>query len=61
MRTALQPITAGKPPLQLNMALEALELTGINAVERRSMILRLAHVILEAAGIEVEEISDDGR
>ena len=61
MRTALQPITVAKPPLQLSMVLEALEVTGISAAERRTVILRLARVILEAAGVVVEEISDDER
>ena len=61
MRTALQPITVAKLPLQLSIALEELELTGISAAERRTVILRLAHVILEAAGVEVEEICDEER
>ena len=61
MRSALQPITVVKPPLQLSMALESLELAGIGAAERRAMILCLAHLILEAAGVEIEVARDDGR
>jgi hypothetical protein len=61
MKSALQPISVVRPPIQLSMALEPLELASISAVERRAMILRLAQLILEAAGVEIEEIGDDQR
>jgi hypothetical protein len=43
------------------MGFEALELTGATAGECRAVILRLAHLILEAAGVEIGEVSDDER
>src|SRR5262249_29227009 len=61
MRTALQPNTVVKPPLQLSMELELLELSGTSAAERRAMIQHLAQLILEAAGVENEETGDDER
>jgi hypothetical protein len=41
------------------MALESHELSGISGAERRATIQRLAHLILEAAGVNAKEISDD--
>lgn len=59
MRNALQPITAFKPPLQLFMASESAELTSMSEAEHRTMIVRLAHLILEAAGTDIKEIGND--
>jgi hypothetical protein len=43
------------------MALDSLELKGISAAERRAVIARLARLLMESAGVEIEEGSDDGR
>ena len=59
MRNALRSITIVKPPLQLFIALESREVTCISDAERRAVIQRLARLILEAAGVTSEEISDD--
>lgn len=61
MRNALRPIVRVKPPCQLSMVLDSLELKGISAAERRAMIARLARLLMEAAGVEIEESGDDGR
>jgi hypothetical protein len=61
MRNALQPIVRFKPPRQLSMVLDSLELKGISAAERRAVIARLARLLMEAAGVEIEESGDDGR
>lgn len=59
MRNALQSIATAKPPLQFFIALESRELTSISEAERRAVIQCLARLILEAAGVGSEEISDD--
>jgi hypothetical protein len=61
MRNALLPIVEFKSPRQLAMALDSLPMKGISAAERNAVILRLALMLMEAAGIEHEEASDDGR
>ena len=59
MKNALQPVTSVKPPLQLFMALESRELAGMSEAEHRTMIVRLARLILEAAGMDIKEIGND--
>ena len=61
MRNTLQPITAVKLPFQLFMALDSRELTSISESERRTMIERLAHLILEASGVEIKEVGNNER
>jgi hypothetical protein len=61
MRNALQPIVRFKPPRQLGMALDSLELRGLRAAERGAVISRLARLLMEAAGVAIEESGDDGR
>jgi hypothetical protein len=60
MRNALQPIVRFKPPRQLGMALESLE-RGIRAAERSAVIARLARLLMQAAGVAIEESGNDGR
>jgi hypothetical protein len=43
------------------MALESLELRGIRVAERSAVIARLARLLIEAAGVAIEESGDDGR
>ena len=59
MRNALRSIAVVKPSLQFFIALESRELTSISEAERRAVIQRLAHLILEATGVGSEEIGDD--
>ena len=61
MSNALQPITRFRPPRQLCMALDSPQLRGISAQERAATLIRLARLLMEAAGVEVEESSDDRR
>jgi phenylalanyl-tRNA synthetase beta subunit len=41
------------------MTLGSHELTGVSETERRAMVERLAHLILQAAGGEIKEVSND--
>ncbi len=61
MRNALLPIPEFRLPHQLAMALDSLPMNGISIAERNAVISRLALMLMEAAGIEHEEGSDDGR
>jgi hypothetical protein len=60
MRNALIPIVAFKPPRQLSMALDSLEMNGLSATERNAVISGLARLLMEAAGLGTEEGGDDG-
>jgi len=46
---------------QLNMALDSMELIGISPAERSAVIARLMRLLMEAAGVDIEESGDDGR
>jgi hypothetical protein len=61
MRNAFLPIVSPNAPRQLSMALDSTKLQGITPVERRATILRLARLLMEAAGVEMGEHSDDER
>jgi hypothetical protein len=61
MRNALLPIVVFKPPRQLSMALDSLEMTGLTGAERNAVISGLARLLMEAAGLETEESGDDGQ
>jgi hypothetical protein len=50
-----------KPFGQLNMALDSMGLVGTSLAERSAVIARLTHLLMEAAGVEIEESVDDGR
>jgi hypothetical protein len=61
MKNALLPVTEVRLPRQLTMALEAVQMNGLSVPERNAVLLRLARLLTEAAGVEVEEGADDGR
>jgi hypothetical protein len=61
MRIATVRLVSFKPPRQLSMALDSAKLRGISPIERRGAVLRLASLLMEAAGVEVKERRDDGR
>jgi hypothetical protein len=46
---------------QLSMALDPMELIGISPAERSAVIARLMRLLMEAAGVDIEEGGDDGR
>jgi len=61
MKNALLPVTEVRLPRQLTMALNAVQMNGLSVPERNAVLLRLARLLTEAAGVEVEEGADDGR
>jgi hypothetical protein len=61
MRNASLPIREFKSPRQLAMALDSLPMNGISTAERNAVISRLSLMLMEAAGIAIEEGGDDGR
>jgi hypothetical protein len=61
MKNALLPVTEVRLPRQLTMALDAVQMNGLSVPERNAVLLRLARLLMEAAGVEVEEGADDGR
>lgn len=48
-------------PRQLTMALDAVQMNGLGIPERNAVLLLLPRLLIEAAGVEVEEEADDGR
>ena len=61
MKDTTQPTMSFKPIRQLNMALDSMALLGISPAERGAVIARLMRLLMEAAGVEIEESGDDGR
>ncbi|MGE5159844.1 MAG: hypothetical protein ACM3OF_17070 [Gemmatimonas sp.] len=61
MKNALLPVTEVRLPRQLTMVLDAVQMNGLGIPERNAVLLRLARLLMEAAGVEVEEGADDGR
>ena len=46
---------------QMTLVFDASELDGLGALERGKVISALAQILLQAAGIRVEELADDKR
>ena len=61
MRLLLPPTVSTKPPRQLAISLDRPVLDGITPAERNTAIRRLARLLMEAAGVQPEEIGDDER
>jgi hypothetical protein len=61
VRDTTQPTLSFPPSGQLNMALDSMELIGISPAERSAIIARLMCLLMEAAGVDIEESGDDGR
>ena len=61
MKNALLPVTEVRLPRQLTMVLDAVQMNGLSVAERNAVLLRLARLLMEAAGVEIEEGADDGR
>ena len=57
------PIPARPPAAsrQLSMLFDSGRLRGMSLTERRMVLVRMARLLLEAAGIAMEERSDDER
>jgi hypothetical protein len=45
---------------QLNLMFDALRTAGLGTAERQKVALALAHILMQAAGLAVEEFDDDG-
>ena len=57
-KTGPAPTTA---PRQLSLALDCVKLRGISPPERTVIIVRLARILLEAAGVPTRERDDERR
>jgi hypothetical protein len=57
-KTGPAPATA---PRQLSLALDSVKLRGISPPERTVIIVRLARILLEAAGVPMRERDDERR
>ncbi len=49
------------PGRQMNLLFEGSSLEGLGALERNKIISTLAQILMQAAGIRVEELDDDKR
>ena len=54
-------LPAGVPGRQMNLLFEDSRLEGLGALERNKIISTLAQILMQAAGIRVEELDDDRR
>ena len=50
-----------EPPRQLTLLFDNIRLEGLNSAERDKIILALAQILMQAAGLSVEELDDDKR
>lgn len=59
----MKNLPAPAPPAiaarQLSMAFDSVRLRGMSPSERRAVLARLAGLLLEAAGVPVQEHNDD--
>lgn len=49
------------PNRQMNLLLQASSLEGLGTLERNKIISTLAQILMQAAGVRVEELDDDKR
>ena len=49
------------PGRQMNLLFEDSRLDGLDALERNKVISTLAQILMQAAGVRVEELDDDKR
>jgi hypothetical protein len=54
-------LPAGVPGRQMNLLFQDSRLEGLVALERNKIISTLAQILMQAAGIRVEELDDDKR
>ena len=59
MQTSMRLVVHDKPPHQLAMALDRPMLNGMTVDERSTAVRRLARLLMEAAGVDPEEIGND--
>ncbi|WP_457812224.1 hypothetical protein [Sinorhizobium meliloti] len=46
---------------QMNLIFERSRIDGMNEAERMKVVLTLARILMQAAGIRIEELADDKR
>lgn len=54
-------LPAATPSRQMNLLFDSLRLEGVSAAERAKIVTALAQVLMQAAGLQVEELEDDQR
>lgn len=54
-------LPAAVPGRRMNLIFEDNRLEGLSALERTKIISTLAQILMQAAGIRVEELDDDKR
>ena len=54
-------LPAALPGRQMNLLFEDSRLEGLGALERTKVISTLAQILMQAAGVRVEELDDDKR
>ncbi len=59
MRSPLHPTVLIRQPRQYAMPLDPAILSGMTSTDRSTAIRRLARILMEAAGVESEEIGND--
>ena len=52
---------AAEPARQLTLLFDNIRLEGLGSPERDKIILALAQILMQAAGVSVEELDDDKR
>ena len=58
MRSPLRPIVCPTLRLQLAMSLDRPVLNGMTSSDRNAAVRRLARLLMQAAGVDPEEIGD---
>lgn len=61
MRRLPRPPLPSATPRQLSMLFDGVRLRGMSPSERRTLLARLASLLLEAAGVAAGERADDER
>lgn len=59
MKALLSPLKLLTPTCQLSMPFDMPELRGLSPKERSLAVARLATLLMAAAGVAIEETSDD--
>ena len=61
MQSPLRPTVSIKPHRQLVISLDRPVLNGMTPTDRNAAVRRLARLLMEATGMDPEEIGDDER
>jgi hypothetical protein len=57
---SLEEVSVPPAHRQLSLMFDAQRLAGLSTVDRSKASLALAHILMQAAGLIVEELGDDG-